>query len=56
MQEKNQSTEQPKFCPKSDDGKHVWEVRLDSPGNHGEKKLVEVFVCLKCGLKKPIKA
>jgi hypothetical protein len=51
----NNNTNQSQPCPKTEDGKHRWEVKLDSPGHHGEKKLVEVFVCQLCGLKKPIK-
>jgi len=43
------------LCPKSEDGKHVWEVSLKSPGHHGEKKMVEVFICKNCLLSKPIK-
>lgn len=50
---KNQ--EQNNICEKSNDGKHGWEVKLHSPGNHGDKRMVEVFVCKFCGLKKPIK-
>lgn len=56
MQDKNQTPVNTKVCPQSEDGKHNWEVKLDSPGNHGDKKLVEVFVCQNCGIKKPIKS
>jgi len=56
MQENNQSNDQSKLCPVNEDGKHSWEVKLDSPGHHGEKKLVEIFICQACGIKKPIKA
>jgi ribosomal protein L40E len=44
-----------KVCGKSVDGKHNWSVKLESPGNHGDKKMVEMFVCKECGSKKPIK-
>lgn len=54
MQDKDQTTTPGKICLKSEDGKHVWEVKLDSPGNHGDKRLVEIFVCHNCGQKKPI--
>ena len=53
MPDKEQDTPS-KICPKSEDGKHKWVVKLDSPGNHGDKKLVEIFECKLCGLKKPI--
>lgn len=55
MSEKEQTDSTNKICEKSQDGKHAWEVKLHSPGNHGEKKMVEIFVCKYCGLKKPIK-
>ena len=55
MEENNKTIDVSKICPKSEDGKHKWEVRLDSPGHHGDKKLVEMFVCPLCGQKKPIR-
>jgi len=55
MEEKEQNPDVSKICAKSENGKHSWEVRLHSPGNHGEKKMVEVFVCRLCGATKPIK-
>ena len=56
MQDKDQAATPGNKCVNSEDGRHVWEVKLDSPGHHGDKKLVEIFVCKNCGQKKPIRA